>query len=198
MRPPKALDKIQPLLKAPSFTSKQARRYGVDAATLAYYVKRGDLLRIGHGIYRGVNAPTSDDFRWGDLIEAIQRVKGGVICLTSALSLYELTEEIPRQHWIAIRNDTVHRSGSTTKVIRMRNLKLGRTAISIGGISVPIFDRERTIVDSFRYLSRETALKSLKLALTKRGPEKIDFEKMRKYAKALRVKIEPYLLAVTT
>jgi hypothetical protein len=33
---------------------------------------------------------------------------------------------------------------------------------------LPIFDRERTIVDAFRYLGRETALKALKKALTRR------------------------------
>ncbi len=55
-----------------------------------------------------------------------------------------------------------------------------------------IFDRERTIVDAFRYLGRETTLKALKIALTKRGSEKVDIEKIRQYAKKLRIKIEPY------
>lgn len=30
---------------------------------------------------------------------------------------------------------------------------MGKTKFDLGGISIPIFDRERTIVDSFRYLS---------------------------------------------
>jgi len=80
----------------------------------------------------------------------------------------------------------------------MRNLSLGKTKIEVGGLSLPIFDRERTIVDSFRYLSIEIALKALKVALTKRGPEKINLEKIRNYAKVLRVDIQPYILAVTT
>lgn len=197
MKPKNALKKLKPLLNTPSFTSEEARFYGVSSSTLAYYVKQNELTRIGHGIYRGANAPVVDDFRWEDLIEAMQRVKEGVICLTSALSLYQLTEEMPSQHWIAIRNETIHRAMPGTKVVRMRNLMLGKTTIKIGNITVSIFDRERTIVDAFRYLGLETALKALKIALTKKGREKIDIEKIRQYAKKLRIKIEPFLIAMT-
>ncbi len=192
-----ALEKLKPLLCAPSFTSREARLCGVSSSTLAYYVKQHELTRIGHGIYRGANAPTPADFRWEDLIEAMQRVKEGVICLASALSLYHLTEEMPSQHWIAIRNETLHRAMPSTKVVRMRNLTLGKTTIKVGNVTLPIFNRERTIVDAFRYLGRETALKALKIALTKRGAEKINIEQIRKYAKKLRIKIEPFLIAMT-
>lgn len=197
MKPKNALEKLKPLLRAPSFTSGEARLHGVSSSTLTYYVKQKELTRIGHGIYRGANTPVSNDFRWEDLIEAMQRVKEGVICLTSALSLYNLTEEMPSQHWIAIRNETLHRAMPGTKVVRMRNLTLGKTTIKIDKVTLPIFDRERTIVDAFRYLGRETALKALKIALTKRGREKIDIEKIRQYAKKLRIKIEPFLIAMT-
>lgn len=197
MKPKNALNKLKPLLHASSFTSEEARLRGVSSSTLAYYVKQHELTRIGHGIYRGANAPVADDFRWEDLIEAMQRVKEGVICLTSALSLYHLTEKMPSQHWIAIRNETVHRAMPSTKVVRMRNLTLGKTSIKVGNVTLPIFDRERTIVDAFRYLGRETALKALKIALTKRGSEKVAIEKIRQYAKKLRIKIEPFLIAMT-
>jgi hypothetical protein len=70
--------------------------------------------------------------------------------------------------------------------------------MELSGVILPIFDRERTVVDAFRYLGRETAIKALKAAAQKRGREKIDFEKLRKYARELRVDIEPYILAVTT
>ncbi len=106
---------------------------------------------------------------------------------------------MPLQNWIAIRNETVHRAMPNTKVVRMRNLTLGKTTIKIGSIILPIFNRERTIVDAFRYLGRESALKALKIALSKKvkGAEKIDIAKIREYAKKLRVKIEPFLIAMT-
>lgn len=199
MKQKNALIKISALLKATSFTSQEARKLGVTAATLAHYVKTGDIERIGHGIYRGKNAKPFDDFRWEDLYEAVTRTKDGVICLISALALYDLTEEIPRQHWIAIENKTMHRTDASVKVVRMRNIELGRTNIDIGGMNLPIFDRERTIVDAFRYLSIETAIKALKFAVAKLGKERIDVRKITSYAEKLRVrKIMPYLISVTT
>ncbi len=193
-----ALEKLTPLLKAPSFTSQDARKFGVSSALLSYYVNSGELVRLGHGIYRGINAITIEDFRWEDLVDAVARVKNGVVCLVSALALYQLTDEIPRQHWIAISNTTRHRGDASVKIVRMRNISLGRTTLKLDNINLPIFDRERTLVDAFKYLGTETALKALRLAITKKGKEKIHFEKLRRYAKSQRVKIEPYLLAVST
>lgn len=189
--------KITPLLKQTSFTSTDAQALGVSSASLAYYVTLNKIERIGHGIYRAANAPICDDFRFEDLVLIMQKIHGGVICLISALTLYELTEEMPRKHWIAIKNTTCHHKTPDTRIVRMRNLTLGATTIKIGGIQCAIFDRERTIVDAFRYLGIETALKALKFALEKKGAEKIDLNKIVMYAKKLRVKIEPYLIAMT-
>lgn len=190
------IQKLELLLKAPSFSSQEARDHGVSTALLSYYVKIGAIERLGRGTYRGIDAPSVADFKIEDLVNSLACVKHGVICLVSALAIYELTDEIPRQHWIAIPNKTRHRANGAVKIIRLRNMELGKTFIQVNGIKLPIFDRERTIVDSFRYLSIETALKALHLALTKKGKEKINFEKLRKYAKTLRFKIEPYLLAL--
>lgn len=198
MRPRIALKRLSPLLRAPSFTSRDASRLGVTASTLAHYVRRGELERVARGLYRAVGAPAINDFRWADLIAAVQSAKEGTICLTSALAVYGLTEEMPRQHWIAIRNSTRHRAVLPTRVIRMRNFDLGRAETKISGVGVPIYDRERTIVDAFRYLGKEAALKALKMAVIKKRTEQIDIDKIRKYAHQLRAKIEPYLLAVTT
>ncbi len=198
MEPKTVLIKLQPLLKAPSFTSQQAKTFGVSSADLAHYIKTGDLIRIGRGVYKGVDSPAISDFRWEDLNVAIKRIKNGAICLTSALALYDLTDETPRQHWIAIPNNTRHRTDDTVKIIRLRNFKLGKTFIKIDNQKLPIFDRERTIIDSFRYLGIETALKALRNALTKKGKEKIELEKIIKCTKILHVNKEAYLLAVIT
>src|SRR5262245_52665638 len=144
MKPKAALHQLGPLLKAPSFNTREARKAGVSAATLAHYVNRGDLERVAHGVYRAPTVPSGTDFRWEDLVTAARVVKDGVVCLISALALYELTDEIPRQHWIAIRNTTRHRGGPMIRVVRLQNLTLGRTQIKVGGTSLPIFDRERT------------------------------------------------------
>lgn len=196
MKPKNTLHKIRSLIKEPSFTSIEAKKLGVSAASLAYYVKTGELERVARGVYKGIHAPSIDSFQWEDLIIAVQQTKNGVVCLISALALYELTDEIPRQHWIAIPNYTRHRAPKSIRVVRMRNMNLGKTTIKIDNISIPIFDRERTIVDAFRYLSKEIAIKALKEAL-KSKKEKINIETIVRYSKELRVNISTYLTAMT-
>lgn len=39
---------------------------------------------------------------------------------------------------------------------------------------MPIFGRERTIIDSFRLLSQETAIKALKMALSSKSGVRLD------------------------
>lgn len=198
MRPTFALLTLAPLFKKPYFTSTEARELGVNSAVLGHYVKTGQLKRIRRGVYQKSDYQNLAAFRWEDLIEAVYSIKRGVICLISALAVYELTEEIPRQHWIAIPHDTTVNVSKNIKLLRYRDMQLGKTEIVIEGARVPIFDRERTIIDAFRLLSRETAIKALKIALEKRSKNKIDLVRLQEYAKKLRFKIAPYLMSLTT
>lgn len=198
MRPKTCLLALSPLLKKPSFTSKEARAVGVSSEVLAHYVKTGKLKRMGRGVYRGANSTGPSPAKWNDLAEAASFIPGGVVCLISALALYDLTEELPRQHWIGIRHGTTARSSRQIKIVRFRNLELGKTEIEIEGVLIPIFNRERTIVDAFRLLSRETAIKALKAAIVKGGKNRLDLVKLEEYARKLRFDITPYLLSVTT
>jgi len=78
----------------------------------------------------------------------------------------------------------------------MRNIKLGKIEIALGEYNVHIFDRERCVVDAFRYLSKEIAIKAIQRYFqgTKYKP---DPKKLGAYAKALRIKITPYILSYT-
>lgn len=197
MRSAAALLILAPLLKKPYFTSKEARDIGVDPAVLGYYVKTGRLKRIQRGVYQRADYRNPAAFRWEDLVEAVYSVKGGVVCLISALAIYELTEEIPRKHWIAIRHDTSVKVRREIKILRYRDAALGKTEITVEGVNIPIFDRERTLIDAFRLLSRETAIKALKTAIAQGGKNRIDLVKLQEYAKQLRFDITPYLMSMT-
>lgn len=198
MRPQACLQLLIPLLNQASFTSKEARIIGVPAAVLSYYVKAGKLKRIRRGVYQANDYQNPEAFRWEDLIEAVHSINDGVVCLISALAVYDLTEEIPRQHWIGIRHGTSARSSRQIKIVRFRDLDLGRIEIELEGAHIPIFDRERTIVDAFRLLSRETAIKALKFAVAKGGKNRIDLIKLEAYAKKLQFDIAPYLMSIIT
>ncbi len=79
----------------------------------------------------------------------------------------------------------------------MRNIDLGKTAIALGEYRVQIFDRERCIIDAFRYLSKEIAIKALQRYFQSKDA-KPDPKKLGAYAKKLRVNITPYILSCTT
>lgn len=198
MKPQSALKILEPLLKEPSFTRQEAVDLGVTSATLSHYVKAGTIERIARGVYRHCDAPTVSDIRWEDLVASVQKIKGGIVCLISALALYEVTEEMPRQYWIAIKHGTTHKKDRHVKIVRMRDVNMGKTTFMIDQVRIPIFDLERTIVDAFRLLDKEVAIKALKMAMKRKGSKKINIKKLEDYAKLLKVNIAPYILSVTT
>lgn len=198
MKPSTSLTTLAPLLKKAYFTASEARSLGIQPSLLSYYVKTGYLKRISRGVYQNANYHNPSLFQWHDLIESLHTIKGGVICLISALSIYDLTEEIPRKHWIAIPHKTSIKADSMVKIVRYRNMHLGKTELKLEGVPIPIFDRERTIIDAFRLLSHEVAIKALKKALSKSGKNKLDIRRLEEYARQLRFKITPYLTSLTT
>lgn len=190
-------DSLTLLLGRSFFTNQDAADQGIPRHALAYLVKKGILERIRPGIYRHTDYQSKVDFQWEHLAVVAASIPGAVICLISALCYYELTDQIMREVWIAIphRLKVVKRTG--IRVIRMRNTELGRTEIEMGEFRVRIFDRERCIVDAFRYLDKETALKALKNYLQSKD-HKPQLKRLSEYAKALRVDLTPYILAFTT
>ena len=197
MKPMKKINRIKSLMSKHSFTSADARKLGVHSSVLHYYVKKGIIERIDRGVYRNPNYESGAPFQWEDLIQTILSIKNGVICLISALAYWELTEEIPRQFWIAVPNQSKAPVRKNVKIIRMRNFKLGTIKVKVGNATIYIYNRERTIIDAFRLLDKEVAVKALKFYLNSKK-YKPDINKLIAYGKKLRIDINPYILAITT
>lgn len=189
---------LKGLFERPVFYAAEAREAGIHPSRLSYYVKTNRIERIGHGVYRGVESFVDADFQWEDLIVIAKSIPQGVVCLISALLLYELTDEMPREHWIAVPHSTTAPKRENTRIVRMRDMKTGKTTFTIGHEKISIFDRERTIVDSFRYLSKEIAIKALKAAVSSGSKKKLDIKKLQQYAKQFGLNLDPYILTVTT
>jgi len=184
------------LFKQPLIKASEAREAGIHPAMLSYYQKRGLLERIERGLYRNTQVPLKMDFAWEELYLAVLGIPNGVVAGVSALALYNITEEIPRFHWIAVSHETSVAKRPMVKILRYRNYELGKTFIEKNGLKIPIYDIERVIIDSFRLLSTEVAIKALKMAFSSK--HKPNIRKLGEYAKKLRVDIEPYILMVTT
>jgi predicted transcriptional regulator of viral defense system len=189
--------KIKHLLRKPSFTVADARVRGVSGSLLAYYVKTGEIVRLSHGVYQGNSTERKKvPFEFEDLIATVESIPNGKICLISALYIYELTEEIPRQHWIAIPHKQFAPRRPRSKIVRMRDMKTGSSRLKLGEVSIRIFNKERTIIDSFRFLALETAIKALKFYLSGKH-SKPDLIKLRKYSLQFKTPIEKYVEAFT-
>jgi len=190
-------DSLKNLTARALFSAHDARMAGIPPSRLSYYVKKKIIERVGRGVYRGVDSAVDVDFQWEDLVLTAKSVSSGVVCLISALALYELTDEIPRAHWIAIPHATTSPKRSMTRFVRMRDVTTGKTSMKLGGETITIFDRERTIIDAFRYLTLEIGIKALRSAITQKR-QKLDIRKLQQYAKKFRVHIDPYIITVTT
>ena len=188
---------FQTLSKKPVFSSTEGKEAGIPSRMLAYFCSKGQIERVGRGIYRVKDVDFDRDFEWEDLALTALSIPNGIICLISALCYYELTDEIMREFWIAVPHSTTSPNRANTHIVRMRNISFGQTTTKIGSQKLKIFDRERTIVDSFRYLDKETSLKALQAYLKTSKDRKPDIDKLIRYAKKLRVNLTPYISAFT-
>lgn len=189
---------IQAFIETPVFTAAEARAAGIPARMLSHFCKKGAIERVSRGVYRGTQSNTEIEFEWEDLALTSMSIPNGIICLISALCYYGLTDQIMREFWIAIPHASKSPQRPKTRIIRMRNIELGQTEIQMGSSRLKIFDKERTVIDSFRYLSQEVAIKALQAYLRQRGADKPNLDKLMKYAKSLRVNIHPFIMALTT
>jgi predicted transcriptional regulator of viral defense system len=197
MKKNKYQDKLEALLMKPFFTLEDAKNQGVPRHVVIYWSKRGILERLYPGVYRSTSYEPKVEFGWENLSLIAASIPEGIICLISALCYYDLTDQIMREAWIAIPHKQRVPRRPNARIVRMRNTQLGREEITMGEYSVYIFNRERTIVDAFRYLSKEIALKALKQYFSTMN-KKPDFKLLVEYAKILRVNIAPYILSYTT
>jgi predicted transcriptional regulator of viral defense system len=193
----KYLEAFKALSRKVVFSSAEGREEGIPPRMLAYFCKKGQIEKVHRGMYKIKNLDFGSAFEWEDLAVTALSIPNGVICLVSALCYYGLTDEIMREFWIAIPHATTSPSRENARIVRMRNISFGQTTVKIGSRKIKIFDQERTIVDTFRYLDKETALKALQAYLKTNKERKPDIDKLLRYAKKLRVDLTPYISAFT-
>jgi predicted transcriptional regulator of viral defense system len=178
------------------FSAAAARDRGVHPSILAYYCRKGILERVSRGFYRFQDAVSSVPDEWNDVVLVAESIPQGVLCLVTALIYHELTDEFGREIWIAVPRESRPPKRPNTRVVRFSNMTLGVEKVQFGDTKVKIFDRERTVIDAFRYLGRETAIKTLKRYLRPNSNQKPDLKKLDRYSKSLRANITPYIESI--
>lgn len=118
--------------------------------------KQGYIERVKHGYYK---LSVGDDPKEELLLSKL--MTQGIICAESALFYYGYSDFAPREWTI-----TVPRSSSRTvraiqaeipvKAYYVQNdmYRLGETTGSFNGVTLPVYDRERTICDCFKYRTK--------------------------------------------
>ena len=186
------------LIQKPVFTAQEARSLSIPTRMLAHFCELGIIDRLSRGVYKSSTLESGLSLEVEDLVITCSSIPNGVVCLSTALYLYNLTDQMLREYWIAIPNSSRSPKRPHTRIVRMRNLSLGVTTLQVGSYTLKIFDRERTVLDAFRYLSDEIAIKALQFYLKSSSQHKPDLAKLTSYAKLLRVNISPYIMALTT
>ena len=128
---------------------------GMRAVDVVNLCNAGYLDRIRHGYYQLAEADTSSEEQ---LLATL--IPKGIVCVESALFHYGYSDFAPRKWSIA-----VPRSMSRTKLdvdalalqpyyVQSEIYELGRITDDFDGVILPVYDRERTICDCFKYRSR--------------------------------------------
>ncbi len=176
----------------PFFSIEEAENAGISRRMISHYADNGVIERLERGLYRFKQSKADIDIKWFDLAIAAKSVKDGVICLATALVFYGLSDDFLNEYWIAIPQKRSRKSNDKFRFVRMREIELGVKKIKLSGIEVQIFDPERTIIDCFRLLDLETAIKALKAYLSG-SKVKLNLRKLKEYSKKLRQDISPYV-----
>lgn len=140
----------------PIFRSKDAIKAGVTWRDLYKLRDSGEILPLSRGIYQLADAAGNDAI---DFITVCARAPKGMICLNSALTHWDLSDEIPRTVHLAVpkgtHRPTIDHPPTDVHVFAEDTFHIGLVKLSQGaGLSFRITDRERTVVDAYRLRHR--------------------------------------------
>jgi len=116
----------------------------------------GALVELSRGVYRIVDAPATAHL---DFVAVCRRAPAAMICLNSAASFWDLTDEMPDAVHIAVPRGS-HRPRIVYPPTRVHifapgTFSLGRMKQKVeSGETITISSRERTVVDLMRLRSR--------------------------------------------
>jgi len=177
----------------------EAINAGIHRRTLYAMRDTGVLESLGRGLYRLADLPalTSPDF-----IPVALKVPKGVLCLISALSLHDITTQIPHEVYLALERgaEPPRLEYPPTRYFWFSGqaFSAGIEIRNIDGVGLRVYTIEKTLADCFKYRNKiglDTAVEALRLY---REQKQLRVGELVKYAKICRVEsvMRPYLEAV--
>jgi len=162
---------------------------GIHTRNIKRVREKEQVVQVKRGLYRLADIPLISNQGFVDLARA---VPGGVICLLSALSYYELTTFNPSVIAMAIcrgsRKPKINYPPVEFYHFSKKQFEAGINKIKVKGHEIRIYNREKTICDCFRYrnkLGLDIAKEGLSEYLKRKDR---DLEKLLEYAEICRIK----------
>ncbi len=161
---------------------------GISSNDILRLCNEGYIYRIRHGYYGLTEVGASSEEQ---LLATL--IPQGIVCLESALFHYGYSDFTPRKWSIA-----VPRSMSRARLevdalplqayyVKADLYEFGKTTDNFNGVMLPIYDRERTICDCFKFRSRLDNEIFNKAIIAYTTDEKKNLTNLSEYAKKLRV-----------
>lgn len=181
-----------------SLRMAHALRLGIHRSTLYAMRDKGVVVALARGLYR---LTSLEPLANPDLVAVALRAPHGVLCLISALAFHELTTQVPHAVDLALKRGTTRPriDYPPTRFYWFSGPSFddGIETHNLDGVSVRIYDPEKTLVDCFRYrnqIGMDVVLEALRLWRDRRR-RKLDV--LLRYARMRRVEgtIRPYLEA---
>ncbi len=181
-------------------TPRSLARGGIARDTLYKAYKRGEVERVGRGLYALPGAAPSP---WQSYLEAQKRTPEGVVSLLSALQFHGLTTQAPREVWLAIGNKARKPSSVSPplRVVRFSGLALieGVEKRRVKASILRVYSPAKTVADCFKYRNKiglDVALEALRDCLRQK---KCTRDELWEYARIDRVAnvMRPYLEALS-
>ena len=158
--------------------------------------KEGKVEKIARGLYRMAHYTFGP---YPDLVIASLQAPKGTICLISALSFHEVTNEIPKCVDIAIPAGTRANKIKHPPVRFYRfSTKTWEAGIEVHhaqGHEIRVYNLAKTIADCFKFRNKigvNVARDALKVAVTEKGTKPQDVIKYAKMCRVVRI-VKPIL-----
>ena len=169
---------------------------GIPRVSLTRAVRRGQLERVGRGLY---GLPGRVVSAQGSLSEVSRKVPKGVVCLLSALRFHGLTTQAPFEVWLAVENKAVKPKLDypPLRIVRFSGAAFteGVEEHVVDGVTVRVTSVAKTVADCFKYRNKiglDVALEALREAW---HGKRMTSDDIWHYAKVCRVAnvMRPYL-----
>ena len=169
---------------------------GAPRALLARLTHKGQLVRLGRGLYALPDRPPSEH---DSLAEVSAKSSTGVVCLISALRFHALTTQQSSEIWLAIPHKAhpPRMDFPPLRIVRMSGAAMtqGIDEIDIACTTVRVFCVAKTVADCFKFRNKvglDVALEALREAWQGR---RVNMDELWRYAEICRVAnvMRPYM-----